>query len=193
MARRGATERTRTLRAGISTKISSDISTDQGFTLAEVLVVLMIVSLTLLVVFPTLVGLGGGELRQTSRDLIGSVQFLYQQAVATKRVHRLQYDLTRGEYWATVAADGGAFLPVRSTLMPRKALPPTVTFQDVWTLRDGKRVDGETATEFQPLGRVERTTIHLREAQGRTQTLTINPFTGRVRVEDGYSEAQNPG
>lgn len=169
------------------------IWTNSGFTLAELLVVLLIIGLSVLLVFPTIVGVGGGDLGQVSRDLIGTVQFLHQEAIATKRVHRLQYDISRGEYWATVAADGEAFLPVRSALVPRKTLPANVAFQDIWTARGGKRAVGEAATEFLPLGGVERTTIHLREEGGATQTLIISPFTGRVRVEAGYAEPQESG
>lgn len=165
-------------------------ATSSGFTLAELLVVLFILTLSLVVVFPMMVGVRGGDLGQASRELIGTAQFLFQEAIATKRVYRLEYNFAQREYWVTAASGGGAFLPVRSTLTPRRTLPSTVEFQDIWTLRGGKRSDGTTATEFHPLGRVERTTIHLRSAGGGTKTLIIHPLTGRVRVEEGYADLQ---
>jgi general secretion pathway protein H len=164
-----------------------------GFTLIELVLVLFVIGLVLAVSFPKIAGLGRGDLRQTSRHLIRTVQILVDRAEATKKLYRLNYDLERQEYWATVlqpvSEEAGEFVPVNSALLKRVALPDPIRFKDVVTLRQGKITEGEAYTQFYSSGLVERTLFHITdEDQGESLTLIIQPLTGRVKVLEGYVE-----
>jgi general secretion pathway protein H len=168
---------------------------ERGFTLIELALVLFVIGLVLAVMFPKLAGFGRGDLKQASRHLIRTIQVLVDRAEATKRLYRLNYDLERQEYWATVLQpvtnEAGEFVPVNSVLLKKVALPDPIRFSDVVTLRQGKITEGEAYTQFYPSGLVERTLFHLTdEKQEETVTLIVQPLTGRVKVLEGYVEIE---
>ena len=158
----------------------------QGFTFVELAVVLLILGVVAALAFPTIRSLSGSDLKLSARHLVRTVYFLTDRAAATKRIYRLNYDLERHEYWATVRS-GEEFVPVDATVFTRTKLPETVRFTDViW--KDQKRTEGEVYTDFYPVGRVDKTTLHLTDAESEGLTLVVNPMTGRIKVYDGYLE-----
>jgi general secretion pathway protein H len=76
-----------------------------GFTLIEVMVVLLIIGL--------LAGLGvsgfravtKGDLRESTAHLSGAIRYLFDRASITGKYHRLVLDLSGGKYWAEVSDD----------------------------------------------------------------------------------------
>jgi len=167
---------------------------ERGFTLIELALVLFVIGLVVAVTFPKLTGFGRGDLKLSSRHLIRTVQLLVDRAEATKRLYRLNYDLEKQEYWATVlqSASGGEgeFVPVDPALLTRVTLPEPIRISDVTTLRQGKITEGEAYTQFYPNGWVERTLFHLTDQEKETVTLVVQPLTGRVKVLEGYVEIE---
>lgn len=161
-----------------------------GFTLIELAFVLFVIGLVVAVTFPKLTGFGRGDLKRTSRHLIRTVQLLVDRAEATKRLYRLNYDLKKQEYWATVLQGEGEFVSVDPALLTRVTLPEPIRISDVTTLRQGKITEGEAYTQFYPNGLVERTLFHLTDQKKETITLIIQPLTGRVKVLEGYVEVE---
>ena len=179
----------------ISRAGTSKSKVERGFTLIELALVLFVIGLVLAVTFPKLAGFGRGDLKQATRHLIRTVQVLVDRAEATKRLYRLNYDLEKQEYWATVlqpvSDEAVEFVPVGTVLLKRAVLPDPIRFSDVTTLRQGKVTEGEAYTQFYPNGLVERTLFHLTdEKQGETLTLIVQPLTGRVKVLEGYVEIE---
>jgi hypothetical protein len=70
----------------------------------------------------------------------------------------------------------------------RTRLPDIVRFADVNTLKQGKVTLGVAYTDFYPVGRVDKTTVHLTDERKENLTLVVNPVTGRVKVYEGYQE-----
>ncbi len=159
-----------------------------GFTLIELVVALFIVGLVTLLSFPRVQHLFGDDLRGASRHLIGTIRYLYNEASASKRIYRLNYDLAEKEYWVTVLDEEGKFISANDTLAKRTFLPKRIQFQDIYTLHNGKVMEGVVFTQFYPEGRVDRTVIHLKESDKNLMTLIVNPLTGKVSVHDKYVE-----
>lgn len=162
---------------------------ERGFTFIELTIVLLILGVVAALAFPSLHRLSSSHLQLTARHLIRTVYFLADRAATTKRAYRLNYNLDRQEYWATVRS-GDEFVPVDATVLTRTIFPSAVRFKDVATPRHGKVMLGETYTDFYPVGRVDKTIVHLTDEKEQALTLVVNPLRGRVRVMEGYVEAE---
>lgn len=158
-----------------------------GFTLLELVLVIFFLGIVAAMAFPTLQSLSRNDMSLTVRHLSKTIVHLADQSAATKQIYRLNYDLDSQEYWASVRK-GENFVPVQSAYLKRVALPDTVSFKDILTLRGGKVIRGEAHTDFYPVGRVERTVFHLVDEDGANLTLFVNPLTGRIKIFDGYRE-----
>ncbi len=160
-----------------------------GFTFLEIVVVLFIIGLLLLLVYPKIQTLTENGLQSASRHLVGTIQYLYHEAMATHQVRRLSYDLRAGAYQVqAINSFGESATP--ASIGGWVQLPQGVTFQDVVTLRQGKVTEGEAFTQFFPAGLVEKTVIHLTDQNQHVFTLDINPLSGRVKVYEGYIEVK---
>ena len=149
-------------------------------------------SLVSLLVIPKLQSFLGPDLSGTARHLIATIRHLRDQAEITKQIYRLNYDLDAGEYWAGAVRETEASEET-SPAIKRIALPGRIRFQDVVTLHQGKVTGGKAFTQFYPVGRVEKTLIHLTLDRDQVLTLVINPLTGSVKVYDHYVEEREKG
>lgn len=172
----------------------------EGFTLIELVVVIVILSVVSIIVIPRLGGLiGGGNLFSSARRLAGTITYVHDQAATTGRRYRLYYDLDTDEYWiarlerrsspgAASQTEEGEFVELKTVMAKRKRLLPGISFLDVIIHPEGKLNQGYTYTEFSPKGFAEKCTIHLENEDAQICTLMIKSLTGRVRFYDGYVE-----
>ncbi|HUK55438.1 MAG TPA: type II secretion system protein [Nitrospiria bacterium] len=174
-------------KAGISNRRGLPVR-QAGFTYLELAVVMLILGVVVALAFPTIHNFGSSALKQSARHLVRTVYFLTDRAAATKQIYRLNFDLDRREYWVTVQSGEGEFVRADSDIVTRTSLPETVRFADVDTLHQGKLTLGVAYMDFFPVGRVDKTTVHLTDEQKDNLTLVVNPVTGRVKVYEGYQE-----
>lgn len=163
-----------------------------GFTYLELAVVMLILGVIVALAFPAMHHYGSSDLDLSARHLIRTVNYLADRAAATKKVYRLNYDLERREYWVAVRSGEGEFTQAEPSLLRRTRLPDRVRFMDVDTLHQGKVTLGMAYTDFYPVGRVDKTTVHMTDDHKHNLTLVVNPVTGRVKVYEGYIEETNP-
>ena len=163
-----------------------------GFTLIELVVVLMILGMMAAVIIPRVASFSAGDLQRVSRRLSGGIQHLTQESAATKKTYRLYFNLDSNEYWTAILRGSGEVVTVKEdNTITRRTLPDGIEFEDVVTVQHGKVIDGEVFATFHPVG-VEAMTIHLKQQAtqegGLDQhyTLQVNPLTGRVTVSDSY-------
>ena len=162
--------------------------TQDGLTLVELSIVILLLSFILLFSIPRYGDVLGGQRLKSSGHLItGMVRYVYDQATAKKRIYRLNYNLKEGELWVTFLDDAGEFAEDLSALGRRRRLLAGIRFEDIVTPTE-KVKDGQTFTKFFPSGLVENAIVHLRTDDGAQLTVFIHPLSGRVTIEQGYRE-----
>lgn len=161
-----------------------------GFTLIELLVVLVLLGTLLGLVLPRTVLTAG--MGSVSRHLIGAMYDAFGAASATRRIHRLNFDLSQGSYWITQVTPDGERPPDDPLLARPVALPAHITLRDVSTRQQGKVASGRAFIQFYPAGRVEPATIHLTDEDQNVTTLRLNPLTGHVQALDRDLDPPGP-
>jgi prepilin-type N-terminal cleavage/methylation domain-containing protein len=137
----------------------------QGFTLFEMMIVLVILAMTMTVAPSIMAGLAGSRLRSASDNLIAQLRETRSQALRRGVPTEFAFDLAKRTY-ATATAPG--FRPLPSVVDAVDVKPPALLQPDgIARIRFGS--DG-TATEAR---------ISLRHA-GSSVGITVDWLTGRV-------------
>ena len=159
-------------------------SEPHGFTLLELAVVLLLLTVVLGLVLPEASSLlTDSDLRTSSRRVAGAVAEARNEAMLGGRIWELAIDLESGTFWIAPVGDteeGGKPGPRKRTLAGQ------VRFLDVRKGQDESRNTGRVGIRFHPKGLVEPAVIRLSGRGNRVQTLSIKPFSGRLSIQDGY-------
>jgi prepilin-type N-terminal cleavage/methylation domain-containing protein len=163
--------------------------TDAGFTLIELSIVILIISIVARMTIPQMRSIVGAELTAATRRLANTTRYLYEEAALRGTVLDLYFDLDRQEYWvAYVDDETGALVEAADVLGRRVRLPRDVRIVDVIVPGVGKVADGVVPTRFYPEGYADRSVIHVADEEGHSYTLRIDPIRGRAEVSEGYED-----
>ena len=162
-----------------------------GFTLIEIGLVLLIISVVLTLVVPRFRDQSHAELISQARKLAATFRFLQQEAILNGRVYRLNFDLDQQRYFVTSAeADDEAadFQHESGGILARDVtLPANLQIADINVpLVSGKQYEGVAFTHFYPDGYVDATVVHLDNGQEVYTLYVPQPLTGRAYVASGY-------
>lgn len=161
-----------------------------GFTLIELLVVIFLVGAFVFIAVPKIRSGTEINVKSASRNLGGTIRYLYNEAAFKKNIYRLVFDIDRGEYWVEVL-NGNEYVVSTEYLHKKRSLPGGVHFKDVVTERTLGRSSLDNSGEFilfLPTGFVEPAVIHLVTDNEDYYTLETKPYTGGIRVYDEYVE-----
>ena len=159
----------------------------EGFTLVELLIVIVVLGLVLTFTIPKLGEIGEANLKQSARHLTGMIRFLRDDAQAKKEVYRLKFDIQNGHYWPEVRHTNGKiveFKRLQTVMAEEGSLSGATTFRDV---RVASHPD-DPYIQFTPGGWVEHALIHLRDGDNKDFTLIVNSLTGTTELREGYVE-----
>ena len=160
----------------------------RGFTLIELAVVIVVLGVMLSLVIPRLGELGGANLKRSARHLTGMIRFLRDESQAKKAVYRLRFDIQGGHYWAEVLTQlsdqAQEFKRVHTEIASEGSLSGQTSFFDV---RVGSHPD-DPYIQFTPDGWVEKAFLYLKDGDGKTFTLIVNPLTGGTDLREGQIE-----
>jgi prepilin-type N-terminal cleavage/methylation domain-containing protein len=163
-----------------------------GFTLIELVVVMALMVLLFGISYPLLEHWMEGALKKAGRQVTAQIERLYERAVVTRQIYRLQFDIGKEQYRPEVLqeVDGAmVFVPLSDDAAQ---LPDGVRFLDLVTAQGTKITEGEAAVYFYPIGRLDPVIIHLDQRNGlqtgEELSLIPHPFTGRVAVSAGDFE-----
>lgn len=164
-------------------------STNTGFTLIEMLVVLAVLSLVVALVFPRLPSTDATNLRSSARSLAATIRYLNDQSVTARKPYRLHLNVADNTITITEKAADGSEKPPEESFAAKRILAEGITLQDVEIPRLGKINAGEVVLDFATGGLTDFTVIHLQSAANSHFTVIAYPRTGKVKVLEGYQEA----
>jgi prepilin-type N-terminal cleavage/methylation domain-containing protein len=175
----------------------------KGYTLIELSLVILLIGIIIAFALPRLGDLGDSRLKSAARQLAGNIQSTFDEAVYRKQDFDVIYDITQGNYRVIVSpsdeespvgaedavSDEGPKAPVT---FKKAALPDKVRFKDISTERVEKATEGQVTAHFFPEGWAEKTLIHLTDDR-KEFTLIVMPYTGKVKILEGYVEQSEEG
>ena len=150
---------------------------DRAFTLLELVLVMLVLSVVLAMVAPSLSGFGAGrEADYAGAQVITLSRWAREQAISDGRVHRLNFNPTSGTYWVT-AQVGGTFQPVPGDFGQQFPLPEFVTM--AW---DTPQADGAYVIDCYPSGRTGAARIQVTSRDGQVTLIGNRTATEPLRV-----------
>jgi type II secretion system protein H len=175
----------------------------RGFTLIELMVVLVLIAIMTAVIIPEMRGTyEDALLRSNTRKLINVFNLAYSQAVSGSQLHRVRLDRKTGRYVieriAREGETGRGFVRVRDVPGTEGELDTRITI-DIQTPAaetsaaaeqeptpnpgDAKPVESSRdVISFYPDGTADAKEILLKDRDGFRLALRINPTTARVRI-----------
>ena len=167
-----------------------ELSVSGGFTLLELMVVMVLISLMTAFAVPALRStLFSDQLKSSTRKILGLVSEASQEAVKQQSEYSLYFDLDQN----SISSNTGLEEETDDRLQEGKesSLPDAVSVVDVVSAHGGKQSEGEAVIRFSRKGYVDKTLIHLRDEDGRDMTIMLSPFLGVTRVFDSYVELED--
>lgn len=159
-----------------------------GFTLLEIVVVLVILSAVVGLVVPRLPSMREAGLRASARQTAALLRYLDERAVATKQSYRLRIDLDQQRIDVALRSASGADLPVDDPYLQRNPLAEGTQVSDLTTERLGRVTSGQVLVSYGPGGLTEPLLLHLSLPGGKAYTVQALPISSTVRVFEGYRE-----
>ncbi len=159
-----------------------------GYTLAELAVVILIIGLLSAIIFPRISNIGELKLKSAARKLARTITYLHSQASASRHVLRLGLNVNTGEYALDYLNPEGEFEQITFPLFSHAKLPDEIKVEQFTTLFNGT-LSGTTARlYFLPEGFCEQAVITLSDRSERMISLLVHPITGRVTVQKGEAQ-----
>ena len=157
----------------------------KGFTLAELVVVLVLVAIVFSIALPRVTDIGKSErLKTTARRLAGMVQEAHSQAAVRSQPWFLVLDLEhqRGYLSEALPEEESEAGRVSRYYRPEKG----IRIQDVTHPTQGQMTSGKATFVFWPQGMSEPGTVHLISDSGDKMTVFLRPHLGKSDIKDGH-------
>ena len=142
--------------------------TSSGFTLFELVLVMVVIATTLAIAAPSLRGWSrGAQARDQGEQFLAVTRWARTQAVSQAVTHRVTIDPEAGAYQVT-ARDGNAFVPVGSEFGRVFTVPPGYRIEISREAAPAEVVDATTANsiDFSPTGYAQPAVVRITSAQG---------------------------
>lgn len=180
-----------------------DVTHTSGFTLIELMVVIVLIAITTALVVPEMRGTyEDALLRSTGRKLVSVFHLASSRAIALQQVHRVRLDQQKHRYFLERAAQQGeerrGFVPVREISGCEGPLDERIVIQvhksgdePSETTNEAAPAAPESKTQmndhpeviaFYPDGTADASEVLLRDRDGFRLALRINGTTARVSL-----------
>ncbi len=161
---------------------------NKGYTLIELSIIILLIGVILVFTLPKLDNLGDTKLRTTARQLAGTIQTTYDEAVIKKRPYQIVFDIANRTYsFSEISDEESSGI---SDSGKKTTLPDKVYIKDIVLEAEGEITEGSVTIRFYPDGYVDKNTIHLSDGK-KDFTLVTAPLTGKVKISEGYVEVSN--
>lgn len=159
-------------------------STENGFTLIELTLVIALLGLLLGLVIPRLPDISGSRLDATARRIAGTVRHLYNEAALSGLEHRLAFDLDKNSLGGRKLQRNGELVSITGSGRDH-TLSSSVDIIDISVPGRNKITSGQISVRIFPVGWMEETVIHM-QSDKRKLTLHLQPLTGVTDIHEGY-------
>jgi len=163
-----------------------------GFTLMELLIVMMLISLFMVVSIPALRDtLIDDPLKSTGRRLIGYIDGIRELAIREQKGYVISIEIDGNKLRYTSDADADV-QDVEDT--EKNVFTPTgdARLRSVWQKNSGSVGSGVVDVWVSGQGYLEKTVIHLVDDTDEALSLVIYPFLPQIEIRDGvYEPEQN--
>ena len=156
-----------------------------GFTLLEIVIVVAVLVLFVGLAIPRLPDVAGTRIHQNARKMSMILQLARNRAVSLRRYYRVDVDLDNNSVSISYFGPEGKYIPddeVRQFSLREGIIV------DVVSSSEGKVLEGTGWVRISPRGFIEPALIHIRDEQERVVTIAPSPVSGRVRIQEGYTD-----
>ena len=169
---------------GTSNRAGSDLR-QKGFTLLETILVVTVLALFVGLAVPRLPDMAGTRIHQNARKVSMMLQLTRSRAVTLRRYYRVEMDMDAGGLSVSYYGPEGTYIPDEEV---RKVSLRDVVITDVVNSTEGKVLEGTGWIRISPRGFIEPSMVHIKDEQERVVSVVPSPVSGRVRIDDGYTE-----
>ena len=147
--------------------------TNQGFTLLELILVMVILSTVLAMAAPSLQGFfGSRKTHDEASRILALTQFARSQAISEGIIYRLNFNTRERTYWLT-SQQSGAFEELKTEFGQVFIFPNDINAE----LEEVEKEDDEMFFAFTPQGTVTAGTIRLIDRRGLALEVTCPTVT----------------
>lgn len=161
---------------------------NKGFTLLELVVVLVILAGVTALVLPRLSAMFDGDTRSTARNVVSLLRYLDERAIAGRTRYRLLVDLDEQRISVLQISGLGEEQAPDDPFLLRNPLVGSALIADLSTERLGTVTSGTIRIPYGPGGLAEPLLLHLGDQNTRQYTVQALPVNGSVRVAEGNLE-----
>jgi general secretion pathway protein H len=134
-----------------------------GFTLLELVLVLLIISVAIAIVMPSLSNTARGRrVGDTAAQLVTLTNYAHNQAISEGKLYRLNLQPNGSGFWLTMQQDDGQFVELGQEMGQRVDVPEDLRLETDLP----RQQDGGTYVTFRPNGRCEPAPVNFRVSDG---------------------------
>jgi prepilin-type N-terminal cleavage/methylation domain-containing protein len=146
-----------------------------GFTLLELIFVLLLIAIAVAIVMPSLSGtVKGRRVGDTAAQILTLTNYAHNQAIAEGKVYRLNVDPAGTAYWLTMQQDDGQFGSLGQEMGQQFGVPEDIRIETDLP----RQPDGGNYVTFRPNGKCEPAPVNIRVSDhsgGVTQITCESP------------------
>ncbi len=148
---------------------------DKGFTLTEIVMVLVVAAFAGLIIVPKLVNsLSAWDLETETKKLRARIREVQQSAITSQLTYRLTFDLAAESYDIEYDSGSGSYVLVETVELKNNIGIDSTTFT----------ASTNNVVDFDHFGAPsEAGSIVLSDPRGNTSTISIASATGRVKIQ----------
>jgi type II secretion system protein H len=157
------------------------LSGKDGFTLLELILVMVIISTVLAMAAPSLRGFfSSRKIHDAAANILTLIRYARTQAITEGQTYRLNFDYEKSVYWLTSNAEG-AFSVLKCEFGREFLLPDDTT---ALIEKDDDKNGSEEYIDFFPQGMAETGTITLTDRRGDIVKITSPSPAETYRIEE---------
>lgn len=159
----------------------------QGFTLLELIIVCLLITVSLAFSVPTLrQALVIDQLAASSRKVMALITEVRTLAAQEQQPYLIHFDLDRNRIWYQQDLPESTAAKEQVNPRPTIQMPPSVRLQDIKTGTADRKTSGETTLWINKQGYMDQTVLHLAEDQDTIISLVFSPFFSTIKAYDTY-------